>query len=568
MKRIRPMISIILVVAMSFTLTGLYTLEANGLVTSEGTTLSKTISSDRLIIYEDTGDVDSLSIDYKIQFDSIEATTAPGEVVIIIDTSVSMDEMYNGTSETRLEVVQRLVNEFIDKMSLDDESAIAIVTFDGIAKVYKDGFVNVSENVDDLKAYVSGLSTYRGSNLGDAMRRSYHLVNKGDASKNQFIIAMTDGGPDGFSIESAKTRTSIKAATIGTYYENYGDPGTLITKIYDYSFYVDDGQVDEYYLNIDESMDYDLSGIRYARDLASMMDGMDIRFISLDENIESYKIHTLASHAGVVSGGNDAYYPSELEALFDGYEDEVDTAVITRQVYFEEVLPDGVTVSSMDSALVLNGNVLSGTYTIIFERSEDGTTYEAEPLTFNVVITPDKDGEFTLGANDTSGIHYEDTDGVMVDEYFEEVTFSAVLSSNLIDYEPTIELSDSKVIVVNKASKTSGVVHVKVNGVDSEIVEVFVKKLPEGDLEGEENHFIGSNAATNDALGEYDSGNGIVELQATPFSIEVDIPDTWQDYGYLTYTESGYYAVYVVTDDGNVVIETIRVIFVSFNDMI
>lgn len=126
-----------------------------------------------------------------------ETTIPPKEIVLVLDTSGSM----KGSKLTKL---KEAANNFIDKMSKEKNLKIGIVTYKKEASINKAKINNKeialipSNNINDLKKIINGLSASDGTNTGEGLRKAAYLLNtdkENNKDANKTIILMSDGMP-------------------------------------------------------------------------------------------------------------------------------------------------------------------------------------------------------------------------------------------------------------------------------------------------------------------------------------------------------------------------------------
>lgn len=127
--------------------------------------------------------------DYEIDSSQIKETTmqrtTSGErdVVLCLDMSGSM-------AGDKLQQTKEAAIKFINTV-LQEDASIAIVTYDGSARVLSDFSVNEEDLVEKINEISDGGST----NIEDGLAKSYNLLNYSNAKK-QIIVLMSDGEPN------------------------------------------------------------------------------------------------------------------------------------------------------------------------------------------------------------------------------------------------------------------------------------------------------------------------------------------------------------------------------------
>lgn len=110
-------------------------------------------------------------------------TSDERDVVLCLDMSGSM-------AGDKLQQTKEASIKFINTV-LQEDASIAIVTYDGSARVLSD----FSVNAEDLIAKVNEISDGGSTNIEDGLVKSYNLLNYSNAKK-QIIVLMSDGEPN------------------------------------------------------------------------------------------------------------------------------------------------------------------------------------------------------------------------------------------------------------------------------------------------------------------------------------------------------------------------------------
>ena len=110
-------------------------------------------------------------------------TSEERDVVLCLDMSGSMaGDKLQQTKEASIKFVNTVLQE---------DASIAIVTYDGSARVLSDFSVNANELISKINEISDGGST----NIEDGLVKSYNLLNYSNAKK-QIIVLMSDGEPN------------------------------------------------------------------------------------------------------------------------------------------------------------------------------------------------------------------------------------------------------------------------------------------------------------------------------------------------------------------------------------
>lgn len=183
-------------------------------------------------------------------------STAPVDIVLVLDVSGSMDDPINGYgSQNKIDALKDAVNGFIDKVAeKSPNSSIAVVKFAGEEKTQTGNdkyrswgyYYNYSQTVIDLTAAGTGAAALKdavkaldpdGSTAADyGMNRAKSIIDSVKNNDHQKVVIMfTDGEPNhsngfetGVANDAIKASRSIKDAgatvyTIGCFNTTYPD---------------------------------------------------------------------------------------------------------------------------------------------------------------------------------------------------------------------------------------------------------------------------------------------------------------------------------------------------------
>ena len=126
---------------------------------------------------------------YEINSDQVpeiptqRTTSGERDVVLCLDMSGSM-------AGNKLQQTKEASIKFINTV-LQEDASIAIVTYDGSARVLSD----FSNSAEDLISKVNEISDGGSTNIEDGLVKSYNLLNYSNAKK-QIIVLMSDGEPN------------------------------------------------------------------------------------------------------------------------------------------------------------------------------------------------------------------------------------------------------------------------------------------------------------------------------------------------------------------------------------
>lgn len=156
-----------------------------------------------------------------------------GALTFVLDTSGSMgnDTVYKGTTIKKIEAMKEVTKDYLNKLSDRSNLNIGIVEFNDTA----DDPIPLKPAKDaSLYNKIDGLNANGGTNLGDGIRRAYHMLkdyNDFDESHkiaNKYMILLMDGVPTygavRYDLSSTITQNTNRGEIWnynGAYYYNY-----------------------------------------------------------------------------------------------------------------------------------------------------------------------------------------------------------------------------------------------------------------------------------------------------------------------------------------------------------
>jgi uncharacterized protein YegL len=142
-------------------------------------------------------------------------TKVPVDVVLVLDTSGSMDYGIEGSDDSRLDVVKSAAKTFAEDILTDnDQARVAVVKYagdtdstdyirrDNITITYDDpyddaGIVsNFSNNISNIRSSINGLDADGGTNIEAGFYQANQiLTDNGRTNAEKVVVLMTDGEP-------------------------------------------------------------------------------------------------------------------------------------------------------------------------------------------------------------------------------------------------------------------------------------------------------------------------------------------------------------------------------------
>ncbi len=289
---------------------------------------------------------------------------------------------FKTTSENSYKDAAKLiVNEFAGS-----DTKICALQYSGSANNNEFNLYDLSidENVAKLKGVIDLFpdNTSDLSNLGDALRRAYYLLSdpsKSSVDANKYIVVLTETLPNRWT-SNDDLRSSMKTTD--------GDA----------EFIFDDT------LN-------DGTSVYYAKTIGSKIkpSGISTIFVCSSTDDTTSKINEIADAAGAaeVSPGKHYYNTLNIAELTKTiYLDPPKDAVL-RNVLYEEVFPEGISVIEEPPGSTISLVIVDGTVRYKLTRSldvkltYDNSKYLVEPQNMNIKVKPRKLGTATFPQTDS-----------------------------------------------------------------------------------------------------------------------------------------------------------------------
>lgn len=134
-------------------------------------------------------------------------TTTPLDIVLVLDTSGSMDEPFGNGQGSRLSALKTAVDSFIGKVAenarkTEANHQISIVTFDDDASRVCE-LTPVNTGAETLKNAVKGLSAGGATGTDEGMEKAENVLENAQEGSERIVILFTDGVPTRYSSYSS-----------------------------------------------------------------------------------------------------------------------------------------------------------------------------------------------------------------------------------------------------------------------------------------------------------------------------------------------------------------------------
>lgn len=153
----------------------------------------------------------------------VETNRSARDIMIAVDISGSMGERDFKTPEgqpiTRLEGVNRVMKDFVDRRPLDRLGMIVFGTFSYLQTPFTDDHPTFLSLLREAQVGMAGPKT----NFGDAMGLAVRLFEK-SKTRNRVLIVLTDGNDTGSKVPPVEAAKIALAGDIRIYAVAMGDP--------------------------------------------------------------------------------------------------------------------------------------------------------------------------------------------------------------------------------------------------------------------------------------------------------------------------------------------------------
>lgn len=341
-----------------------------------------------------------IEVTYTLSFDDIpyqavSPETPPKEVVLVIDTSGSMDWDINGRTssssyflgETRLSIVKKAAETFVNALAGSKNVKLGLVSYDYRGYVEHE-LTNISDSYANKTTIINTISSLKaggGTNVGDAIRIGSEVLSRGNANSDQFFVFLTDGEPTHYSRNS-----------------------------YDYNFYTGTGYAPA-------TVSYKDYAKLYAQNMTQNLTEFEKNYFVAFSNNGANKLQEIA---GVIqSYYKKALTSDEIDEVYDEISYVISADLSVEDVTLTDVIPDGLTVSEAPDGMRIDGqNISYNVGPIPYVLNEERTAYVAKDKLVKIKVRASRPGTYRM---DSGMISYLD---------FDDVRRSKTIGTTRIDY--------------------------------------------------------------------------------------------------------------------------------------
>lgn len=395
---------------------------------------------------------DTFEVKYTITPNELlkETDTAKKDIVLVIDTSGSMEDKIN--NEAKITSIKKVASNFVDTFTSNSNFNIGIVEYSSYARKVTN-ILNVSDNTQTLKDNINGLGVGGATNIGDGIRTAKVMLDNDTNAKEKYIILMTDGQATAYSRDKN-----------GGYNWRYG-------------YYTDDyygNQINTNNIN-HENLKYNLGPFSFTNFITYCVSGqLDSTSVNYAKNVTDKMLkddnilksffvvgfgdgvgtsnQEIANAAGGYYNDNNQYINkgmyynakdnNSLQTLYNQFAEKI-VSTIHGNATFQESISDNLEVVDTDKlpyGLKVENNKLTGNIDIEYTLNSD--KYLSNPIEFTVKYKVKDNNVCKLGAGGNTSFVKLDVQGKTDIKYLEEK-----ILGNSVPTQVTMEVSDSTGII-------------------------------------------------------------------------------------------------------------------------
>lgn len=323
----------------------------------------------------------------------IEGSSSSFNSTSAIGSKVESKYLRVDTPISSKNITKQIVNSFSGtdtKMSVLQYSDSANLNTFELFDLSEEANTTALENViDDFPENTTGFS-----NMGDALRRGYYLLNdplKSSVDATKYIVVLAANAPNKWTSNGA---VDLSPKTTS---------GTA-------SFIKGDG-----------TTDFDEKSLDYAVTLGHIIESSGIKtvFVNTSKDDISDKIEEIAAASdSIKSSSGKSYFTassiSDLPIIFKTVMLDPPKNAVLHNAYYEEIFPRGIKLIEGPPGSVIGTEIIDGVIryklsaNLDINLSYDGTKYEIQPFTMNVKVRPLILGDVVFAGEDSKIVYYID----------------------------------------------------------------------------------------------------------------------------------------------------------------
>ncbi len=377
------------------------------------------------------------------------------EVFIVIDKSGSMKDTITsgGVTKTRNEFAIEAANNFLDHLKTQDNVKVGVVLYGSdtsILTINGKKLLDLNTYENEIRSFFNG-DFMGGTNLGEAIRVAARNLEQFGSAEEQHIVLLTDGEPTAFSFNTAKLGKTNDWWEATGYYQ-HGNSWSYLKSIssVDLKDYKANGDhAEKYFVNYGTG-DYNGYSLEYAKlmsEYAGENDKLKSHFISFTYNDSSKR--KLDQIAGEQPNAT-VYATNDQLILNDFYEeiaDEITTDFVVDQLYFQDIIPDGMEVVGSPAFITSsNGLVYGNLENIHYSLNAEGDYYIPDTrIEFEVTVkVTEAKAMFTFPESNEAFIRYRDIDEGTSYKYFNQDNVFGFIPFEIASYVSEVKITPDK----------------------------------------------------------------------------------------------------------------------------
>lgn len=361
---------------------------------------------------------DEFAINYTITPNDISTSrinknNKPKEIVLVVDTSGSMNYGLNGEKSdlSRLSIVKAAANNFLNKFKNDSNVKIGLIEY--ADKAYEINNLNSERSISQIKEQINSFQAGGGTNIGDGLRIAYNMLyNSENSNVKKYIVLLTDGLPNmascKYNMYGYKTMEFLDVLNSNSYY----------------SYVTDDGDSKGIGLNYSKFIG---EKIKNDKNITSFM-------IGFTKDTSGTKLQQIASSSG--GEYRQANDDTALNDIYSKIADRIRSDFSLNNIHFEETFPENITISGVPDGLQISGQKVSGNISDInYNMDSSKEAYKSNKINFSIKVKVNKEGKYSLSSS--SFIKYLDLDGSYTTIDFNKVDLS-IQKNNTVNEAPIV----------------------------------------------------------------------------------------------------------------------------------